>query len=186
MWKPFSYILGPLFSDNCGGLASWKCSSTSVSCWWAISIFGRKGRSTGTPQPLAGTALRDGYTRLRAKSDGRENTFLENRSHWRRGFLSRGVDVARASRTPVPARRISGRRFGPCIHIPLRSNGRGPLSDRASVRAELSFAFDIPEGGDTPPGSAGGRISRDRIGCARLAHGQLARTRDLRFVRRPF
>ena len=48
---PWAFIFG-----SCGGSASWKCSSTSGSCWWVISISGRKGRWTGTAQPHAGTA----------------------------------------------------------------------------------------------------------------------------------
>src|SRR5882757_775337 len=64
MWKLSSSIRGPTFFASCIGSGSWRCSSTSGSCWWDISISGRKGRWTGIAQPYAGTALRDGDTRL--------------------------------------------------------------------------------------------------------------------------
>src|SRR5579864_1226259 len=139
MWKQSSCTPGPIFSGNCIGSASWRCFCTSGSCWWDISISGRKGRWTGTAQPYAGTALCDGNTRPRKKSGSRKNPRLAPRGDFPINFFPRGVDPGRASRTFASPCRVSCRGWRPRIHVPFRCNRRDrfPIEPRFELNYHL-------------------------------------------------
>src|SRR6266566_4054815 len=144
MWKLSSSIRGPTFFASCIGSGSWRCSSTSGSCWWDISISGRKGRWTGIAQPYAGTALRDGDTRPRKKSECRKNPRLAPRGDFPIDFFPRGVDPGRASRTPAAPCRIPRRRVRSRFYVSFRRHRRRSISRRDSLRLRVRLPGESP------------------------------------------